>query len=908
MRLLLLGLAVVASLGAGTPLSFDSPTPSWTTLHGAAATDPAVTHEGQMSMRLEAGQGNRDARVQSAPVSLTIGKAYELSGWIRTEKLTVRDLDRSPIATGAALTMTSMPWDVQSESLAGSHDWTRVHLRFTATRAQDNLVLTVAYGGTFDGKAWFSGVALNDAPANVPESWPAPAAVTTYGPAYRYPVGGWIYLHIEGKPYDRGYQHGRLMAKEIPLYMARCAAELDPVGKEKSWDQARTTAAALFLHGFDQELLQEMKGIADGASDAGARFNGRQIDLTDIVVVNTTVELGDLKEALSVTPHGLESLHLVAPNYGDRKRDRDHCSSFAATGAATRDGRMVIGHITWWPLTLAEQTNVMLDIQPTTGHRVLMQSYPGGMESGTDWYQNDLGIVLTETTINQSPFNMNGTPVAYRARKAIQYGDSIDKAVEILSTKNNGLYTNEWILGDSRTNEIALFELGTYKTRLYRSSKNDWFGGTEGFYWGDNNAKDLNVRLEETPDPNAAPSYIPFVPTNRDLKWQDLYHEYKGKIDEQFAFMAFHTAPLVSATTMDAKVTTADMASRMMLWGEFGRSNQTERLPSKNDQNEFPANDGLYPSGYRLISAGQAPTSNAVEAHAKTWTADPPHQQYSDRLWKGWVLPASDADIWFASGAAAYYEDLDSKDLVKAMAAHWAQYRSLTLSAPSAKQQFELETQKGVLFLDQLRRNIGDDRFFKLMASFFAAHKTKAVTAQSFLESAGVEFALPAETAGPTYLVSDIRSRLGSALLVYGTLAEAGANRYAAEEMQRHFYRTLETQVPIRKDFELTEADLRTHDVVFVGRPETNSALAAFNAKLGLDSSGGLFRISGQDHASETEALAFAATNPLDRRHMALVLAGNSPLQTVLLTKADLEEVQYAVFDAGRETASGFLK
>jgi hypothetical protein len=158
------------------------------------------------------------------------------------------------------------------------------------------------------------------------------------------------------------------------------------------------------------------------------------------------------------------------------------------------------------------------------------------------------------------------------------------------------------------------------------------------------------------------------------------------------------------------------------------------------------------------------------------------------------------------------------------------------------------------------------------------------------------------------YLVSDIRQRLGSAMLVYGTMAEAGANRYAAEELRKHLYLTLETAVPIRKDFELTEADLRTHDVIFVGRPETNSALAASSDKLGLDSSGGLFRIAGLDHASETEALAFAAANPLDRHHMALVLAGNSPLQTVLLTKTDFSDAQYSIFDAGKEIASGFLK
>ena len=187
-----------------------------------------------------------------------------------------------------------------------------------------------------------------------------------------------------------------------------------------------------------------------------------------MVVANTTVELGELAAAMPVTPTGLEGLHLESPVYFDRKRDVsivERCSAFAANGKATRDGRMIIGHITMWPLTLAEQTNVMLDIQPTSGHRLLMQSYPGGIESGTDWYQNDAGMVLTETTIRQSPFNIEGTPVAYRARKAIQYGDSVEKVVEYLSTKNNGLYTNEWLIGDAKNNEIAMFELGTYKNQ-----------------------------------------------------------------------------------------------------------------------------------------------------------------------------------------------------------------------------------------------------------------------------------------------------------------------------------------------------------------------------------------------------------------------------------------------------------
>ena len=920
MRSLLLSLAIVAPLVAATPLfqgSFESSNNGWTVVRGTGVTDPAVTHQNSKSMRIEAGSGS-DACVRSSNVALTIGKRYELSGWIRTDRLTVRDLDRSPIAIGAALSMASMPFDVHSESVGGTHDWTRVHLRFNATRAQDNILLTAGNGGAFDGRAWFAGVSIDETSSK--DEWPAAPAVKTFGPAYRYPTGGWIYLHIEGQPYERGYQHGHLMAKEIVEYMERCAADLDSKGKKQSWNLARTTANALFLRGFDKEILEEMKGIADGASDAGAKWDDRRIDLIDMVVVNTTVELGELRSALPVTPTGLEGLHLQSPVYFDRKRDVtivERCSAFAATGKATRDGRMVIGHITMWPLTLAEQTNVMLDIKPAAGHRMLIQGYPGGIESGTDWYQNDAGVVLTETTIRQSPFNVEGTPVAYRARKAIQYGDNIDKVVEYLGTKNNGLYTNEWLIGDAKNNEIAMYELGTYKTRLYRSSKNDWFEGTEGFYWGDNNAKDLDVRLELQPDPNGSPAHIPYVPANRDLKWKELYREYNGKIDEQFGFLAFRTAPLVSSTSMDAKVATADMASRMMVWAVFGKSNQREWVPSQREKRTYSKNDGLYSSGYRMLAAEpseslrQAITENEaarLAAKPETSKAEKRESNFKERRWKGWVLPASDADTWFTAGSAAYYQDLEAKDLDIAVQAHWAGYRSSNAAPASPMQQFALETHKGALFLDHLRRDLGDDRFFKLMTEFFAAHTTKAVTAQSFLDAAGVKFAMPEDKGGTMYVASDIRQRLSSAILVYGTVTDAGANRYTAEQLQKHYLDWFESAVPIRKDFEVTPDELRTHDVIFVGRPETNSALAAWKDKIRFDADGALFNIGQRAHASEREAIAFAAANPLDPRRMVLVLAGNNALETVRLTKAGLERAEYSIYEFEKEPVSGFLK
>ena len=67
-----------------------------------------------------------------------------------------------------------------------------------------------------------------------------------------------------------------------------------------------------------------------------------------------------------------------------------------------------------------------------------------------------------------------------------------------------------------------------------------------------------------------------------------------------------------------------------------------------------------------------------------------------------------------------------------------------------------------------------------------------------------------------------------------------------------------------------------------------------------------MFRLDGNPHASETEALMLAATNPLDRHHMVLVLAGNNSLETVRLAAAGVNRVEYAILESGKEITSGF--
>src|SRR5437899_930886 len=70
-------------------------------------------------------------------------------------------------------------------------------------------------------------------------SAPDPAKVVRFGPAYRHPQAGWIVVHIEGEPYDRGYQHGRLLPSEIAGHLRCFQAVLNHKSPAETWRNVR---------------------------------------------------------------------------------------------------------------------------------------------------------------------------------------------------------------------------------------------------------------------------------------------------------------------------------------------------------------------------------------------------------------------------------------------------------------------------------------------------------------------------------------------------------------------------------------------------------------------------------------------------------------------------------------------
>jgi hypothetical protein len=603
---------------------------------------------------------------------------------------------------------------------------------------------------------------------------PDPLGIQWHGPAYRYPQEGWIVLHIEGDPYERGYQHGRLLAPEIAAYLRCSASQQSAQAPADGWKQLRTLANALFLRHYEKEYLEEMKGIADGATAAGARFDDRPIDLVDIVALNAWPELDTLQSALEATPNGLEGMRF--PKNQPRAMPEPkamHCSAFAATGPATADGKVVFGHITMFGLYPSLFYNVWLDVKPTRGHRVLMQTYPGGIQSGLDYYMNDAGLLVCETTIAQTRFDINGASLASRIRQALQYADSIDKAVEILKAANNGLYTNEWLLADIKTNEIAMFELGTAASKLYRSSKNEWFGSTEGFYWGCNNTKELKVRLETVASVNDRPANLVWQPSNRDKMWQRLYAEHKGRIDTSFGKKAFTTPPLAAFHSLDAKFTTTELARDLKTWALFGPPLGRTWEPSREERKNHPEIKPMVSNPWTILHA-QPPARTKSDVAVLDLPEDPKSKAPPDStprkkkaapseqaVWHGTILPKTDADIWLATAFADYerlvareksFQD-DSKNgkLSSAnrdrLAVELFVYRSryclgsrAAAEVPLAKTHAELGQSdwydvaagKGVLVLHELRRLLGKQGFQTMMDSFGREHAGQEITVEQF--------------------------------------------------------------------------------------------------------------------------------------------------------------------------------
>jgi hypothetical protein len=328
----------------------------------------------------------------------------------------------------------------------------------------------------------------------------------------------WNFVHLEGTPAEIGFQHGYLLAAEIEDAHKVVVLGLTHDSK-KEYSFFRAAAEKVLWPHIETQYREELKGITEGL-----KARNVPLDLWDVVVLNAWLELSPYYTNWYDKEHKIVSEKRPVP---------EHCSAFVATGSYTTDGKIIIAHNNWTEYKEGSRWNIIFDIVPAKGHRMLMDGMPGMIHSGDDFGVNSAGIAITETTIsNFEGFDPNGIPEFVRARKAMQYSSSIDDFTRIMKEGNNGGYANNWLLADNKTNEIASLELGLKHVTIERTK--------DGYFVGSNFPASPELIRDETPE---FPVKDMGISANaRHVRWDQLMAEYKGRIDVEAAqrFLADH--------------------------------------------------------------------------------------------------------------------------------------------------------------------------------------------------------------------------------------------------------------------------------------------------------------------------------------------------------------------------------
>lgn len=281
---------------------------------------------------------------------------------------------------------------------------------------------------------------------------------------------GWKILEIYGKPFERGFAHGYLLASDL----LRVQKVLPFIVREQlnldfhSYLKMSNQMILPIVENKYPEFYEEIKGISYGAKKAGVI-----ISIEYLISWNAFLSLYSYYKD------------------GENKHKQMRCSAFIACGNATETGEIIMAHNTHSDFASGQILNVMLRVYPDKGNSFSMQTTPGYICSSSDWFITEKGIIGCETTIadiNYKP--IFGSPYFCRARQLMQYSNTLDDCVRILSDDNAGDYACSWLFGDVNIGEIMLFELGLNISNIEK--KND------GYFFGTNGAVNPMLRNVET--------------------------------------------------------------------------------------------------------------------------------------------------------------------------------------------------------------------------------------------------------------------------------------------------------------------------------------------------------------------------------------------------------------------------
>jgi hypothetical protein len=234
-------------------------------------------------------------------------------------------------------------------------------------------------------------------------------------------IGGYRVLHVKGEPYEMGYQQGALLRDDIRenirfLFDVKAKEMTLDVKGVKLLDPRRVIQGIVSQQRkfIPERFFDEMRGIADGAG----------VDVQDVVVANFIPELF-------------------------------HCSGFALSGSATKDGTLYHGRILDYGCDWRLQEHAVLTIAEPRGRIPFVNvTYAGFIGSVT-------GMNAERISIGEmgggGMGHWDGVPMAFLVRMVLEEADVLDRAVGIF---RNNPRTCEYyfVIADGQTGKAVGME------------------------------------------------------------------------------------------------------------------------------------------------------------------------------------------------------------------------------------------------------------------------------------------------------------------------------------------------------------------------------------------------------------------------------------------------------------------
>lgn len=243
-------------------------------------------------------------------------------------------------------------------------------------------------------------------------------------------------LYVSGTPYERGYQHGVLLRKEVRDNLLTLHQNLlDKFHYEELLDESYERQRPFI----PQEYIDEMHGLAHGA-----RLPLRVIHA--IHALPEITEWGGKKKIKKVVKDMMEGV------YGTS------CSNLAASGDATADGKMYTVRILDWGLHKISKLHEYPLITVTVPEKGIPSANIGwigflGAVSGMNAEAITLGEMGYGDPEGES---MRGMPMPFVLRDVLTYAKSLKDVRKIITSKE-GTNSFVFLMSDGKNNTAELY-------------------------------------------------------------------------------------------------------------------------------------------------------------------------------------------------------------------------------------------------------------------------------------------------------------------------------------------------------------------------------------------------------------------------------------------------------------------